>query len=336
MTSVFIIGASGAIGLELVAAITAERGPRSVIAALHHTPLPPHLAETTVCEFGVDVQDQASLQRALEKHADKIDTVWNLAAPLSVATAQNPALAHDITVNGMQRLLEAMRSVGLKKICFSDSIGSFGAEAPRTDASAAWLCSHPTQDPGSDYGRQKRACRELLREYSEQHGFDTRWAVIPGVLHSKRTWGGGTTEYALDALMAAARHTPYICPLPLDTMLPMIHVADLVSGLIALMNTPRASLLEPEGGYTLAGFSFTPKDLFSTINELAPALNFSYTIDLTRNPHAQHFAALWPDTISPTAAARDLAFLSRMDMRATVSAILTAFCAYAAEWSEVV
>jgi threonine 3-dehydrogenase len=321
---------AGAIGLELVAAITEARGPHSVIAALHHTPLPPHLANTTICEFGVDVQDQVSLRQALEKHASKIDTVWNLAAPLSVATAQNPALAHDITVNGMQRLLEAMRSVGLKKICFSDSIGSFGAEAPREDATAAWLCANPEQDPGSDYGRQKRACRELLHEYAEKHGFDTRWAVIPGVLHSKRTWGSGTTEYALDALMAAARKQPYVCPLPLDAKLPMIHVVDLIAGLMALMNAPRASLCEPQHGYTLAGFSFTPAELFSTITETRPDLHFSFSVDLTRNPHAQRFAALWPDTISPTAAARDLSFVAHLDMRATVAAILTAFCEYAA------
>ena len=56
--------------------------------------------------------------------------------------------------------------------------------------------------PGSDYGRQKRKCRDLLRAYTAEGG-DTRWAVIPGVLHADATWGAGTTEYALDLILCA-------------------------------------------------------------------------------------------------------------------------------------
>ena len=325
------IDRAGAIGLQLTTAILSERGDNSVIAALHSTPLPANLAARVVSVFGVDVRNEASLRRLFEQHASDIDVVWNLAAPLSVATANDPTYAEDITVGGMRRILECMDSAGLKKICFSDSIGSFGAESPRTEASASWLVAHPAQDPGSDYGRQKRECRKLLQHYATAHGFDTRFAIIPGVLHDNRTWGAGTTEYALDALMAAARRQPYICPLPLDACLPMIHVADLVRGLVALMTAPRAALREPEGGYTLAGFSFTPGQLFATICRLAPQLQFQHSVDLSLNPHAQHFAALWPDAISAAEAARDLAFTAERDLENTVGAILATFLAISAE-----
>ena len=303
----------------------------SVIAALNTTPLPPALSERVICEFGVDVRSEDALRNVLHKYADSIDTVWNLAAPLSVATAKDPTHARNVTVLGMQRLLEAMRAVGLRKICFSDSIGSFGAEAPRDDASACWLLEHPTQDPGSEYGRQKRECRELLREYAERYGFDTRFAILPGVLHRRSTWGGGTTEYALDALMAAARMIPYACPLPLDARLPMIYIDDLVRGLIALMDAPVESLREREHGYTLAGFSFTPAELFATVADIAPDLRFAFRIDLTANPHAQLFASLWPDSISKTEATRDLGFTAQWDLPSTVSAILMAFRTYIAK-----
>ena len=91
-----------------------------------------------------------------------------------------------------------MAAVGARRICFTDSIGSFGAEAPRRGATARWLHDNPTQDPGSDYGRQKRGCRELMAQFAEEHGGDPRFAVLPGVLHSEPVWGNGTTEYALD------------------------------------------------------------------------------------------------------------------------------------------
>ena len=64
---------------------------------------------------------------------------------------------------------------------------------------------NPTQDPGSDYGEQKRACRELLDEWATRDGGDPRIPILPGVLHGEPVWGNGTTEYALDAMLAAAR-----------------------------------------------------------------------------------------------------------------------------------
>ena len=133
------------------------------------------------CVGGVDVCDAAAIRSLFHEHADERTTVWNLAAPLSVETALDPAVAEAVTVGGMQNVLHAMAEVGARKICFTDSIGSFGGTAPRTHATARWLHENPSQDPGSDYGRQKRACRELMSRFSREHGGDVRRpASIPG------------------------------------------------------------------------------------------------------------------------------------------------------------
>ena len=194
---------------------------------------------------------------------------------------------------------------------------SFGAAAPRAGATAAWLAEHPTQDPGSDYGRQKRGCRELMKRYADKHGFDCRWAVIPGVLHDDATWGGGTTEYALDAIQCAAAGRPFACPVPLDARLPMIHADDLVRGLLALADAPVAALRVPENGYTLAAFSFTPKELFAHLRTLAPAFDHALALD----QNAATFAALWPDTLSSADAILDLAFCADLSFEETVAKI---------------
>ena len=53
--------------------------------------------------------------------------------------------------------------------------------------------------------------------------------VIPGVLHDSPEWGGGTTEYALEAIKAFANNEEFECPLSdLDKALPMIWVDDLI------------------------------------------------------------------------------------------------------------
>mmetsp|Transcript_2747 Transcript_2747/g.9666 ORF Transcript_2747/g.9666 Transcript_2747/m.9666 type:complete len:342 (+) Transcript_2747:82-1107(+) len=316
-----VIGATGAVGSRLLRALAERHGGAAVVACVRRTPLSPELLALGIrCERGVDVRDGASLERAVRAHQPSV--VWNLAAPLSVDTAADPAAAEDITVGGMRRLLAALDACGCDAaVCFSDSIGSFGASAPREGAPARWLVANPTQDPGSDYGLQKRGCRELLRAAAER-GRDTRWAVIPGVLHADASWGGGTTEYALEAVACAARGDVYECPVPPDARLPMINAPDLVEGLLALQAAQRGALGEPEAGYAVAGFSFTPRELFAELERLAPG--FAWRDASAGGGAAAKFAVVWPDSLSPEAARRDLGFAPRWGLRETVEGIFNA------------
>lgn len=313
-----IIGASGAIGTKLTERIADDRGDLRVVAAVNKHRLAPDLAARVFQETGVDVCNPKLLLELLERYKGQVGVAWNLAAPLSVDTAKDPSYAEKVTVGGMGNLLEAMRLSGVQQICFSDSIGSFGASAPRERATARWLTENPDQDPGSDYGKQKRACRELMSKYAVEHGFDSRWAVIPGVLHDDETWGGGTTEYALDAIRCAVTNRPFVCPIPADAMLPMIDRADLIDGLVALMDAPRENLREPEGGYALAGFSFNPEQLFALIKQEHPHFQWSYDA----SGPAARFSKLWPDSISGEAAERDLGFKARFGFEETIQRIL--------------
>ena len=161
--STLIIGAAGAVGKRLCAALVAN-GHR--VIASDRMPklrnLERIVGNAGLCVGGIDVCDAKALNTLFKLHADENTTVWNLAAPLSVETAMDPAVAEAVTVGGMSKVLDAMNSVGARRICFTDSIGSFGSEAPRQAATARWLTENPTQDPGSDYGLQKRGCRELM------------------------------------------------------------------------------------------------------------------------------------------------------------------------------
>ena len=229
--STLIIGAAGAVGKRLCEALT-KRGTR-VIAA-DRMEISGSLARvmennTGLCVGGVDVCDQESLDKLFRGHADASTTVWNLAAPLSVETAMNPEVAEAVTIGGMKNVLSAMSEVGARRgrTEGADRVGE--ADAPRVGATARWLHENPTQDPGSDYGRQKRACRELMAQFTRERGGDSRFAVLPGVLHTDMVWGNGTTEYALDALLAAPHQQTkhglpaggaYICPVDPEVRLP--------------------------------------------------------------------------------------------------------------------
>eukprot|EP00944_MAST-04C_sp_MAST-4C-sp1_P012341 g12341.t1 len=278
------------------------------------------LGPSSVAVGNVDVRDSAALRNLFKEHADENTTVWNLAAPLSVETAMDPAIAEAVTVGGMKNVLEAMGEVGARRICFTDSIGSFGATAPRTGATARWLTENPTQDPGSDYGLQKRGCRELMKSFAEKSGGDPRFAVLPGVLHSESIWGNGTTEYALDALIAASKGEPYVCPVELDVKLPMIFVDDLMRGLISLQNADEGLLLEPERGYCMPGLSFTANELFAEIRKHYPDFEVSVELDSNMNK----FANLWPDELNTEEPLRDLGYSPTVGLDEMVETVLAA------------
>ena len=264
-----IVGAAGAVGKRLSAALA--RAGTEVIAADRMQFMPRTVQNVaSKCVGGIDVRDRLALQRLFAEHADDQTTVWNLAAPLSVETAMKPGIAEEVTTGGMTNVLDAMRKVGCRRICFTDSIGSFGATSPRHDVSARWLVDNPTQDPGSDYGRQKRACRELLNEFATKHGGDPRVAVLPGVLHNEAVWGNGTTEYALDALLAASRGQPYSCPIESNVTMPMVYIDDLMRGLLALQFAEEDKLLEPQRIYNIPGLSFSAAELFDEIRQFKP------------------------------------------------------------------
>lgn len=296
MPRVLIIGAAGAVGKRLCNALS--RAGADVVAADRMQFIPStvrYVAQT--CIGNIDVRDKQAVRTLLKEHADEETIVWNLASPLSVETAMNPEVAEQVTIGGMKNTIEAMKEVGCRRICFTDSIGSFGGTSPRTNVAGSWLVDNPTQDPGSDYGRQKRACRELLNDFRVKDGGDPRVAILPGVLHSEPVWGNGTTEYALDALLAASRGQPYVCPIGPDVTLPMVYVDDLMRGLLALQFADEEELHEPERIYCMPGLSFSAAELFEEIKHFKPTFEVTYgppdpdvrpvALELPRGPSPQ-------------------------------------------------
>ena len=328
MSKTLIVGAAGAVGKRLTAALS--RAGSEVVAADRMEVIPSTLRDVAkTCVGGVDVRDKDALAKLFKEYAGPETTVWNLASPLSVETALSPEVAQEVVIGGMKNTLDAMKSVGCRRICFTDSIGSFGATSPRENVSASWLVDNPTQDPGSDYGLQKRACRELLDEFAQRDGGDPRIAILPGVLHAEPVWGNGTTEYALDALLAAPHQATrlglptgdaYVCPIDLDVRMPMVFVDDLMRGLVALQEADEAQLTEPEHGYCVPGLSFTPNELFAEIRKHYPGFGFRVELDENMNK----FANLWPDELATEEPLRDLGYAPAVGLSDMVANVLAA------------
>jgi len=306
-----VIGAAGAVGKRLIGALAA-RG-ENVVAAMRSTPLPDHL-QTSVTRQYMNV-DQGNIDtiRKIFKRNPEIHTVWNM--QVVRARKADP----ETTVGGMKNLLQVMQEFGVPKMIFADSVASFGASAPRAEAPARWLTEHTKEDPGSDIGRQKQACRHLLSEFSKDGG-DGRFAVTPGVLHVEGVWGAGLTSYPLDAIFSAVEGLPYECPIDQDVMVPFIYVDDLVRGMIDLADAPQNMLYEPHKGYCIPGFSCSAEVLFAQIRKTIPEFEHVESV----NKDVNELAHFWPDSLSPVEAARDLGFRPAFGLEQTVQRVLRA------------
>jgi len=168
-----------------------------------------------------------------------------------------------------------------------------------------------------------------LPRFAADHGGDPRFAVLPGVLHSEPIWGNGTTEYALDALLAAPHQQTkhglpamdaYICPVDPDVRIPMVFVDDLMRGLVALQEADEGALREPQHGYCVPGLSFTPNELFAEIRKHHPGFGFRVELDENMNK----FAHLWPDRLSEEEPLRDLGYKPTVGLSEMVSNVLAA------------
>lgn len=91
---------------------------------------------------------------------------------------------------------------------------------------------------------------------------DFRSLRFPGII-SMDTAGGGTTDWAVEALQAVKARAHYTCFLHEDMRLPMLYMPDALDAIWQLMHAPAARLTRTT--YNAVGMSFGPRDLADAI-----------------------------------------------------------------------
>ena len=142
------------------------------------------------------------------------------------------------------------------------------------------------QQPRTIYGVTKVYMELLGQYYSSKFGVDFRSLRLPGVL-SAFECNGGTTDYAIDMILAAIKGEDYVCYLEPDVDLPFIYIDDLIWNQIKFLETD-ISLLKREI-YNLSAFSVNAKKLEEFIKGYYPGFKVEYKPDF-RN----QIANMWP------------------------------------------
>lgn len=301
MKNVLVIGATGQIGSELTMVLRKHLGNEHVVAGYITGAEPKgELKESGPAEL-CDVTSTEMIEGIVKKH--KVDTIYNLAALLSVVAERKPLLAWHIGIDGLMNVLEVARQHGCA-VFTPSSIGSFGPETPSVKTP-----QDTVQRPRTIYGVSKVTTELLSDYYFHKFGVDTRAVRFPGLISNVTPPGGGTTDYAVDIYYAAVRGEKFVCPIQAGTYMDMMYMPDALNAAIQLMEADPARLVH-RNAFNIASMSFAPEEIYAAIKKYKPDFEMVYDVD----PLKQAIASSWPDSLDDTCARQEWDWAPHYDL----------------------
>jgi nucleoside-diphosphate-sugar epimerase len=307
MSKIIVIGSCGQIGTELVLALRSIYGNDAVVAADLRDECPAILANGPYLKM--DILDREAVRTYIIE--EKIDEVYLLAALLSATAEKNPDFAWKLNMEGLFTILDLAKEGHLKKIFWPSSIAVFGPTTPANQTP-----QHTVMEPSTVYGISKQAGERWCEYYFNKFGVDVRSIRYPGLISYKSLPGGGTTDYAVDIFYKAKAQGSFTCFLKEDTALPMMFMDDAIRATIELMQAP-VEKINIRSAYNLAGSSFTPAELATSIQKHLPDFSISYEPDFR-----QAIADSWPNSIDDSYAQNEWGWKAEFDTDAMVKVML--------------
>ncbi len=292
MKNILVIGSTGQIGSELTRELRKKYGNEHVVAGYIAGAEPKgELKESGPAEMA-DVTDGEGIAAVVKKH--DIDTIYNLAALLSVVAEAKPRLAWKIGIDGLWNVLEVAREHHCS-VFTPSSIGSFGTNTPH------YMTPQDTiQRPRTIYGVSKVTTELLSDYYQVKYRVDTRSVRFPGIISYLTPPGGGTTDYAVDIFYYAVRGERFPCPIAKGTLMDMMYMPDALKAAISIMEADPHKFVH-HNGFNVASMSFDPEIIYREIRKHKPGFEMYYDID----PLKQSIADSWPNRMDDSCARKE-------------------------------
>lgn len=301
MKKILVIGSTGQIGSELTKVLRETYGNENVVAGYIKGAEPKGWLAESGPMAEADVTNPLMIADIVKQY--QIDTIYNLAALLSVVAESKPRLAWKIGIDGLWNILEVAREHGCA-VFTPSSIGSFGLSTPKMMTPQDTI-----QRPRTIYGVSKVTTELLSDYYFNKYGVDTRAVRFPGVISYVTPPGGGTTDYAVDIYYNAVRGDKFICPIKEGTLMDMIYMPDALKAAVDLMEADPARL-KHRNAFNIASLSFAPETVFAAIKKYKPEFEMEYDVD----PLKQSIAESWPDRMDDSCAREEWDWCPRYDL----------------------
>lgn len=290
MNNILVTGATGQLGSDLVAALR-QTGQARIIAS-GRSPKPTGALDHERLDYErLDVTDGDRLQQLIEQY--EIGTIYHLAGILSARGEQHPDLCWNVNVNGLKTVLEAAKLHHLS-VFFPSSIAVFGPHTPKLDTPQITV-----EDPSTIYGITKVTGELLCHYYAQRFEVDVRSLRLPGIISYSAPPGGGTTDFAVEMLVAAIQQGHYTCFVRPETRLPMMYMPDAIRAILGLMQADAAAV-KIRSSYNITAMSFAAEELATEIQKHLPHFSCRYALDFR-----QAIADSWPSVIDDSRARAD-------------------------------
>ncbi|EGJ71218.1 L-threonine 3-dehydrogenase [Bacteroides coprosuis DSM 18011] len=301
MKNILVIGSTGQIGSELTLELRKHYGNDHVVAGFITGCEPKGILKESGPSELADVTNPEQLEAIVKKY--NIDTIYNLAALLSVVAESKPRLAWKIGIDGLWNVLELARQNNCA-VFTPSSIGSFGEGTP------AYKTPQDTiQRPRTMYGVSKVTTEMLSDYYHTKYGLDTRAVRFPGIISNVTPPGGGTTDYAVDIYYSAVKGEKFICPIAEGTLMDMMYMPDALRAAISLMEADPTKLIH-RNAFNIASMSFAPETIYAEIKKHKPEFEMEIQVD----PLKQSIADSWPDCLDDTCARQEWGWKPEYDL----------------------
>lgn len=301
MKNILVIGATGQIGSELTMELRKRYGNTHVVAGYITGAEPKGELKESGPSAIVDVTDANMIASVVKEY--NIDTIYNLAALLSVVAESKPKLAWKIGIDGLWNVLEVARE-NKCAVFTPSSIGSFGESTPHTQTPQDTI-----QRPRTMYGISKVTTELLSDYYFNKYGVDTRAVRFPGIISNVTPPGGGTTDYAVDIYYSAVKGEKFICPIPKGTLMDMMYMPDALNAAISLMEADPSKLVH-RNAFNIAAMSFAPETIYAAIKKYVPDFEMEYDVD----PLKERIANSWPDSMDDSCARKEWGWKPAYDL----------------------
>lgn len=292
MKNILVVGSTGQIGSELTMYLRKQYGYEHVVAGYIKGAEPKGELLESGPSAVTDVTDGQTIADVVRQY--HVDTVYNLAALLSVVAESKPRLAWQIGIDGLWNILEIAHEEHCA-VFTPSSIGSFGLETPHDMTPQDTI-----QRPRTIYGVSKVTTELLSDWFFHKYGVDTRSVRFPGIISYVTPPGGGTTDYAVDIYYYAVRGERFTCPIQAGTRMDMMYMPDALRAAHELMEADPACL-KHHNGFNVAAMSFDPDMIFHAIKKYRPDFEMVYDVD----PLKQSIADSWPNMMDDSCARQE-------------------------------
>ena len=263
-----LIGGAGFIGAYLARELLAEGRQVAVYDRdIRHSPIVQLLPPAELARLSLlagDVTDPVHLIRTIRELGPW--RIVHLAAVLTPTAQADPATAVRVISLGTSYVLEAMRVMGAERLVWASSAQVFGPlDRYRRRHGVERILDNATPDPVTIYGACKAQAELLAAHYARTWHLDITGLRPCGALGKGRR--GGASFGVIESLIRAARGETVLMR-EADRVFPLMHVADVVRGLLAALRAPARG----EGRtYNLGAIPTTARELTAMLRQMVPS-----------------------------------------------------------------